>query len=104
MLDKLQSADFLPYLNQKFRIRLEGIAPIDLELVEVTEQEVTEQGAARRPEYRRPFSLMFLGPVSQQYLLQATYHLEHAQMGAFDLFIVPLGLQQGRMRYQAIFS
>jgi hypothetical protein len=99
VLDKLRSTDFLPYLNQKFWIRLDGIAPIDLELVEVM-----ELGAAHRPEYRRPFSLMFLGPVSQQYLLQATYQLEHAQMGALDLFIVPLGPQQGRMRYQAIFS
>ncbi len=99
MLDKLQSSDFLPYMNQTFCIRLEGIAPIDLELVEVS-----EVGAARGPAFRKPFSLMFLGPVSQQYLLQATYRLEHSQMGALDLFIVPLGPQQGRMRYQAIFS
>lgn len=99
MLDKLQSTDFLPYLNQKFWIRLDGIAPIDLELVEVT-----QAGAARSPEFRTPFSLIFLGPVSQQYLLQATYRMEHAQMGTLDLFIVPLGPQQGRMRYQAIFS
>jgi hypothetical protein len=99
MLDKLQSSDFLPYVSQTFCVRLEGIAPIDLKLAEVT-----ELGAARGPEFRKPFSLVFLGPVSSQYLLQATYRLEHAQMGALDLFIVPLGPQQGRMRYQAIFS
>lgn len=99
MLEKLQSADFLPYLNQEFRIQWEGIAPIVLELVEVK-----ELGPARRPGDRKPFTLFFLGPVSQQYLVQATYRLEHAQMGALDLFIVPLGPEQGRMRYQAVFG
>ncbi len=99
MLDKLQSTDFLPYLNQEFSIRLDGVEPINLELVEVT-----ELGAARGPAFRTPFSLIFLGPVSQRYLLQATYRLEHTLMGALDLFIVPLGPQQGRMRYQAIFT
>jgi hypothetical protein len=99
MLDKLQSSDFLSYLNGTFRIQLEGIEPIDLELVSVT-----EAGPAPRPEARQPFSLHFLGPVSSQYLLQRTYRLEHEHMGTLDLFIVPLGPEEGRMRYEAIFT
>jgi hypothetical protein len=98
-LDKLQDTDFLPYINQTFRVRLDGIEPIVLELVNVT-----ESGIRSRPETRRPSSLHFLGPVSPQYLVQHTYRLEHEQMGAFDLFIVPLGPETGRMRYEVIFT
>lgn len=99
MLDKLQSSDFLPALNTLFRVRLDGIEPIDLELVQVK-----ELGPGSTTEMRAPFSLLFLGPVSSQYLLQHTYRLEHEQMGVMELFIVPLGPEKGRMRYEAIFT
>ncbi len=99
MLDKLRGSDFLPYLHQAFVIRLEGIEPITLELVEVVDLPYPHA-----PEQRGPFSLTFLGPVSMEYLPQATYRLEHAQLGALDIFIVPLGLKEGRMQYQAIFN
>lgn len=99
MLDTLQSTDFFPLLHETFRIRLDGIEPIDLELVSVT-----EAGPGPKPEARRPFSLHFLGPVSPQYLIQHTYRLEHEHMGKFDLFLVPLGPETGRMRYEAIFT
>ena len=99
MLDKLQSADFLPHLNGTFRVRLDGIEPIELELARVTEADPTFA-----PEARPPFSLTFLGPVSPQYLVQHIYRLEHEQMGALDLFIVPLGPEKGRMQYEAIFA
>lgn len=98
-LDKLQSADFLPFLNQTFHVRLDGVEPIDLELVSVT-----EAGQRSEPEARQPFSLHFLGPGSPQYLVQRIYRLEHEQMGVLDLFIVPLGPEAGRMRYEAIFT
>ncbi len=99
MLDKLASADFAPYLNQTFHLQLDGVEPIDLELVSVT-----EAGPASRPEARHSFSLHFLGPVSSQYLLQHIYSLEHAEMGMLELFLVPLGSEEGRMRYEAIFT
>ncbi len=99
MLDKLRSDDFQPLCGQTFFVQLDGVAPIGLELVSVS-----DLGAARQPDTRRPFSLRFLGPASNQYLLQGTYRLEHAQMGALDLFIVPLGPRNGRMQYEAIFT
>ena len=98
-LDRLQSSDFTPYLNQTFCIRLEGLEPIALELVGVT-----ETGSRSGPEARQPFSLGFLGPVSPQYLLQHMYQLEHEELGTLDLFLVPLGPEGGRMRYEAIFT
>ena len=99
MLDKLESTDFSGCLDQIFRLRLEDLDPIPLELTSVT-----ELGAAYVPGGRRPFSLLFLGPPGPQYLLQGTYHLEHEGLGAFDLFIVPLGPQEGRMQYEAVFT
>ncbi len=98
-LDKLQSDDFTLYRNQLFHIHLNETESIDLELVSVT-----ELGARSQPETRTPFSIHFLGPVSPQYLIQSTYHFEHHQMGVLDLFIVPLGPERGRMRYEAILS
>ena len=99
MMGMLSSSDLVPYLNQMFRVRLEGIEPIDLELVSMT-----ELGEVPSTEHRRPFSLIFLGPISSQYLVQHIYRLEHPQMGMLDLFLVPLGPEQGRMRYEAIFN
>jgi len=101
MLDRLTSADFAPYLHQTFTVRLESLEPIPLELAGVTELEATGTEPGPRG---RPFSLLFLGPVSRQYLLQHIYRLEHEQLGALDLFLVPLGPEGGRMRYEAIFN
>jgi hypothetical protein len=99
MLDKLQAADFQPHLNEIFHIQLDETQSIDLELISVT-----ELGGTAQVGERGPFSLHFLGPVSTQHLQQHTYHLENETMGAFDFFIVPLGAEAGRMRYEAIFT
>jgi hypothetical protein len=99
MSDLLTLENFLPYLNQTFTIRLEGVTPIDLELVSASPLQATGL-----PAERPPFTLLFLGPVSRQYLVQHIYRLEHPEWGAHDLFLVPLGPQDGRMRYEAIFS
>lgn len=98
-LDQLQSIDFAPHLHEIFSICLEGIEPFHLELVRVT-----ETGQKSTPEVRQPFSLEFLGPVSPHYLLQHIYQLEHEEMGRLDVFLVPLGPEAGRMRYEAIFT
>ena len=98
-VDKLQSTDFLPYLNQSFRIGGEDMTPIDLELVRVT-----EVGEPHEPGSRTPFSLLFLGPVSNLYLRQHIYRLEHEALGSLEIFLVPLGPERGRMRYEAIFN
>ena len=99
MTDLLQSTDFQSQVDQIFSIRLDDATTIDLQLVSVT-----ELGAATGIGTRAPFSLHFLGPVSQQYLQQHTYPLMNETLGTFDIFIVPLGAEAGRMRYEAIFT
>jgi hypothetical protein len=99
MLEKLRCSDFVPLVGQAFQVVLEGLDPIPLTL-----DSATEIGTPRAPDLRQPFSLIFLGPESSQYLPQGTYPLEHAHLPGLELFIVPLGQQAGRMRYEAIFT
>ena len=54
------------------------------------------------PGGRRPFSLTFRGPAEP--LPQATYGLEHAELGAFDLFIVPIGHDDAGIIYEAVIT
>jgi len=102
MTELLQSKDFQKQLDYIFSIHLDDdIRSIDLQLVNVT-----ELGTASQAGFRNPFSLHFLGPVSQQYLQQHTYQMLNETLGRLDIFIVPLGLdaEAGRMRYEAIFT
>ena len=99
MLDKLQEADFSPRLGQLFEVRLAEELVIPLHLASVA-----NLGAPQAPGGRHPFSLLFLGPQSAQYLAQGTYRLQNEGLGTFDLFIVPLGPRAGRMQYEAIFN
>jgi len=99
MSEPLQSTDFQPQVDRIFCIHLDDAKTIDLQLVSVT-----ELGAATGTGTRAPFSLHFLGPVSQQYLQQHTYPMVNEKLGTFDIFIVPLGAEAGRMRYEAIFT
>ena len=55
------------------------------------------------PGGRQPFSLAFRGP-AEPLLPQATYGLEHAELGAFHLFIVPIGRDSGGTLYEAVIT
>jgi hypothetical protein len=99
MTESLQSTDFQSQLDQLFCIHLDHATTIDLQLVSVT-----ELGRASQPGFRNPVSLHFLGPVSRQYLLQHTYQMVNEKLGTIDIFVVPLGPEAGRMRYEAIFT
>ena len=54
-------------------------------------------------QYERSFSLLFhardgrLEP-------QQTFRVRHAELGEFDLFLVPLGPDERGMRYEAVFT
>jgi uncharacterized protein DUF6916 len=52
---------------------------------------------------RTPFSLKF-SDEAQDPVPQQTVAMEHAQMGKFDLFVVPLGPGPDGMQYEAIFT
>ena len=35
---------------------------------------------------------------------QGTYRFEHAELGPFPLFVVPIGVHGDRVRYEAVFT
>ena len=93
----LTEKEFSKHVNTKFRIP--GEQPIELELAEVKGylSKAHEQTGMER------FSAFFSGP-RQPYLPQRVYPLEHEQMGAFELFLVPVASDENGFRYEAVFN
>jgi hypothetical protein len=101
VLDKLTSADFTKYINEIFRLKLEGSEPLEVELIQVTELGTDMPEDKNRK--RRPFSIVFRGP-ADRYLPQSIYPLEHKHMGKLDIFLVPIGSDSKGMRFEAVFT
>ena len=92
MLETFTAETFRPLLHERFALDA-GDRRVDLELVDVTES--AAPGANRRAQ----FSIVFSGP-PDPVLPQAIYELEHPEIGAFDLFLVPVAAG----RYEAVFT
>ena len=98
MLDKLSAADFLPHLNNEFRIYFDPSSPLAVELIEVSEKSSTTSNAERLP-----FSIVFRGPKNTDYQ-QGTYKVNHKDVGEILLFLVPIGPDDEGLCYEAIFN
>lgn len=59
--------------------------------------------AHQAPAGYESFTLLFRGS-GERYLPQAIYHLEHAALGALDLFIVPVRQDAQGLYYEAVFN
>ena len=97
-LEELTEDLFGQHLNTKFYIPLED-RRVELELVRVVGD---KSSLEKIPGWER-FSIYFLGP-GDFYLPQATYHMEHESLGEQDIFLVPIGVEDKRFRYEAVFS
>lgn len=88
--------DFTKHLRSNFRV-LDKTSPnvIEVELVEVK--------AGRSSDRHEQFSILFHGPVEPQ-LSQQVYAVEHAELGTFELFLVPVGADDKSVSYEAVFS
>ena len=93
-LAALTLGDFEPLLGDTFAIA----EPVELELVLGS---ATTLGAT--PGGRDPFTLVFRGP-AEPILPQATYRLEHAELRALEIFVVPIGREADGTSYEAIFT
>lgn len=90
--------DFDAHTGSRFVVgTAENGDPVHLELAGVTRLGAGPEG------HRDPFSLEFLGD-GTMLLPQQTYRLEHDTMGGLDVFLVPLGPAEDRMRYEAVFG
>lgn len=99
MLDQLTIETFEPHVGSSFWVEFPNGAKVELRLVRAAK--VMESEAAELP--RHPFSLYFLGPKS--FLLkQHTYHVAHETLGAYDIFVVPIGETGEAYQYEAVFA
>ena len=99
MAEKLTEEDFRRHLNTHFNVRVSGDETLPLELEEV--QSFPALVHARGDMER--YSLFFRGPANAL-LQQQIYRLEHEEMGALDIFLVPVEQDAKGFRYEAFFS
>jgi hypothetical protein len=97
MLERLTIDDFGNRLGETFTATAAGGRILTLTLTSVDELSAPPDGG------RKPFSLEFRDD-AQDHVPQQTVAIEHTEMGAFDLFVVPLGPGPEGMRYEAIFT
>jgi hypothetical protein len=104
MLETLTLETFAPHLGETFRIPLPDGQAIELELIDARSLVDPYAGRSGPRPARAPFGLVFKGPAAAPALSQQIYPLEHAALGRHELFVVPIGPDQGRMRYEVIFT
>jgi hypothetical protein len=90
----LNFATFAAQLNTSFRVNPDSDLTVELRLMEANDKSVSKQ---------EMFSLIFQGP-EMTFLPQSIYPIEHDLIGVFDLFIVPIGRNEGGYRYEAVFN
>jgi hypothetical protein len=103
MSDYLRAGTFTSQLNTPFSIHLSPSIAMEVELVEVTEKGGLD--GVQRPTAARQerFSLVFRGPPKER-VQQGMYQMQHDQLGAFDLFLVPVSQDQDGVYYEAVFN
>ena len=96
MLEDFSIATFADRLGETFRLQDASGAPLELELIDA-------RGVQGDSDGREPFSIVFRAPASP-ILDQMIRRLEHDELGAFELFLVPIGPDDTGMRYEAVFA
>ena len=91
--------DFADKLEQVFVISDQDVPAIPLTLAEAE----LLHAHARVPGIRPPFSLVFLGK-DPRVLPQRLYHMQHADLGMLEIFLVPIGKDAQGVSYQATFN
>jgi Domain of unknown function (DUF6916) len=89
-------------VGQTFQIGTDGGPSISAELVEATEG-AEAGGTGPDGQARQQFALVFRGP-AEPVLPQATYAVEHDELGRLEIFLVPIGPTGSGMRYEAVFA
>lgn len=97
--DELTPDLFEPLVGTLFHADLGDGQTLELRL-----DELTRFGAGAGQARSEPFSIGF-GAAADRPVGQGVYSLDHAQLGRYDVFIVPIGPgPDGRRRYEAVFN
>lgn len=86
---------FAEEVGSSFTLKAADGQTLDLELVAVSELK-------ERP-YQVSFSAVFLTPASSA-VDQGLYDLTHERMGEMEIFLVPIGMIEDRMKLEAVFN
>lgn len=97
-LAQFTSTDFSSHLNQPFKLEVESLPPILLQLRAV--RNVTEAKNEPGKTHANEFVVVFNGPL-RPLLPKQIYCLEHPTMGKVKLFFAPIGPNGASMQYQA---
>lgn len=97
MLDKVTKETFEPRKGETFKLSDDEAGTLDLTLTKV------QGNGLRGRADREQFSLHFEGP-ADPLLPQKIYHLENADAGAMDLFLVPVAKDEEGVTYEAVFT
>jgi hypothetical protein len=89
--------DLAAVVGDSFTVSAEP--PLDLVLVEAS---YLRSGPAGVDE-SRSFSALFRGPEEPE-LMQASYVLDHAELGELTLFLVPIAADDTGRTYEAVFN
>lgn len=103
MIETLTIASFADKIGHTFRVETEADPPVDTRLVEATVLKNDTANGTPRVAARDPFSLLFQGPGTPR-LAQKIYRVSHDTLGAHDIFLVPVGIRDGGLLYEAIFT
>jgi hypothetical protein len=96
-LDKIDRAIFAPWVGQAFEMVFrDGRVPLTL-------VEARSLGTARPGTARDPFALTFQGPPNLR-LPQGICRIEHATLGAMEIFVVQLSADSRSSQFEAIFN
>ena len=98
-MDGLTVEAFQPRVGNRFRICPSPDSAVDAELVEVR----SLGGGARVANRRAPFALLFRTTLGAP-MPQRIYQVEHDAMGAYEIFLVPVGKDATGVLYEAIFT
>lgn len=101
ILGYYNKSTFAPYVNTEFSVRLDATRVSKITLVEVKDYASASNQEATGEEC---FSLFFTAPSSRSFA-QNTYEVEHAALGKFSLFLVPVGMRSGgKQKFEAAFN
>lgn len=97
--------DFAAQVGTSFQVRRPQGSPLNLVLLDASPSATNSAtGSSGGDAGNERFSLVFMGPTAAP-LGQDTYTFEHARIGRFAMFIVPLHSNSGEYSwYEAVFN
>lgn len=101
MLEDFTVETFTERMGDRFRVSIDEATALDVELIDAAT--AASGSTLETPGKRTPFSLVFRGP-PEPVLPQRIYRFEHEVLGAFEIFVVPIGRDEDGVRYEAVFT